>query len=49
MIADHMVENGFYKPRSARGGVSKRLEQLAEEGHVLYRKGPGEHVARIVS
>lgn len=49
MIADHMVENGFYKPRSARGGVSKRLEQLAEEGHVLYRKGPGEHVARIES
>lgn len=49
MIADHMVENGFYKPRSARGGVSKRLEQLAEEGRVLYRKGPGEHVAKVVS
>lgn len=49
MIADHMVENGFYKPRSARVGVSKRLEQLAEEGRVLYRKGPGEHVAKVVS
>lgn len=49
MIADHMVESGFYKPRSARGGVSKRLKQLAEEGRVIYRTGPGEHVARIMS
>jgi len=45
MIADHMVERGFYKPKSAKPSVIRRLEQLSQEGRVSYRAGPGEPVA----
>lgn len=47
MIVEHMVEKGFYKARSARGGVARRLEQLAGDGLILYRTGPGEPCAKI--
>lgn len=47
MIAEHMVEKGFYKPRSARQGVMRRLAQLAEEGKVAYRIDSRDPAASI--
>jgi len=45
LIAEHMVDLGFYKARSARASVVRRLERMAEEGVVSYRTGPGEPCA----
>lgn len=47
MIADHLVETGHYKPRSARPGVRARLELLEAEGRVRLRTGAGEPVATL--
>lgn len=47
MIADHLVEAGHYKPRSARPGVRARLELLEAEGRVRLRTGAGEPVATL--
>lgn len=49
LIADHMIEKGFYKPRSARPGVCRRLAQLREEGRVVYRDDLAEPCATHLS
>lgn len=49
MIADHMAEKGFYKTRSARQGVLRRLAQLRDDGRVTFLEGQGEPCATLPS